>query len=184
MDSKRKALAILAAAAPLASAQSEFDSLGFVAGLFGILSLFLSYRLIYAKNGLDAQIMIKTLQLRKLKEEAGKYEADIRHHRQTASIDLDARVSSEMEKAKGGQSRFEGLDKNYWQRIGVMEEPAQATSDIQKLKDEKTALESIITLTKSKYLEMDRKSFDNIMEGYQRKLIEIEAKLKGIGGAR
>ncbi|MFH0862480.1 MAG: hypothetical protein V1875_05550 [Candidatus Altiarchaeota archaeon] len=185
MDLKKKALAVMMAASSV-SAQSDLDSLGFVAGLFGILSLILSYRLIYAKNGFDAQIMLKSAQLRKLKEEVEKYEADVRRRRKDASLDMDSRVSMEMHKAKEASDeakcRFDGLDKNYWNRIGVMGQSASSSTDLQKLKDDKADVERMIAMTKSKYLEMDKKSFDNIMEGYQRKQIEIDAKIKAIGG--
>ncbi len=186
MNLKKVALA-LALTAGSASAESTFDSLGYVAGIFGLLSLMLSYRLIYFSNGLDAQIIKKTAQLKRLQEETKKYETEIKKQREDGARSIDGRVESELAKAKDAASdrhRFEGLDKNYWQRIGQMDPATADSPHLKKLMDEKAEVERMISLTKLKYLEMDKKSFDNIMEGYQRRLIELEAKISGIRGDR
>lgn len=184
MDVKKGLFAVLLAGT-CASAQSEFDSLGYVAAVFGAAALALSYRLIYAKDGLDAQILKKTAQLRKLNEEVAKYEREVKIRKEEASKNIDARTSSELERAKAvadGKARFEGLEKHYWERMNEMDRPSATKADLRKLIEEKAEVERMIALTKTKYLEMDKKTFDNIMEGYQRMQIELEAKISRIRG--
>jgi len=58
--------------------------------------------------------------------------------------------------------------------------PAKEREEITKLREEKERLEEMIKITREKFKqgEIDRKVLDDLLEEYERKLIEIEVKLK------
>ena len=156
------------------------ESLGFVVALFGAAALFLSYQLIYTRSGLDAQIAKKTQLLRKLQAEIQEREQILGQKRADAVRDLDPRVSSELKKAMAvaeSRTKPEGFSKEYWDRIETMGTLMPESPEMKKLIDERDEVENMIALTKDKYLDMDKKAFNSIIEGYQKRLIEIDAKI-------
>ena len=170
-----------------ASAEGGLESLGYVALVLGILGLAYTYGLTQTKNGLEASIKRDKAVLRKLREEIKETKKDLEIHKS----EVDDRVSAEVEKVQDMSkvNHDDGLDREYWDRIGQMELPAQEKSKLEKLADEKTELERMIELTKEKYHTrvIDEKSFSDITGEYQKKLIEVEAKIrkaKGEGDVR
>lgn len=172
-----------AAVASQTCPNNSLESLGYVAAVFGILSLTLSYRLIYQRNGLDEQIAKKTAILKKLIEEEKKYEEAANRRRQEAAA-VGQRLMSELKKTKeavGSKGDKVGFSREYWDRIqtlGEMEEDPQ----LNKLMEEKAEVENMLASAKARYLELDEKIYKNIIEGYQSRLIEIETKIKKIRG--
>lgn len=180
----RKALTLLLLAAP-ASAQSGVESLGYIALALGILSLLYSHNLTRGKRGLEAQIAREKAILKKLRGEVQTCRDELEKHRIEAQAAVDEKTASEIRKA--GESAHvmresDGLRKEYWDRLGHM--GVAENAELKKLLDEKQEIEGMIELTKAKYhtRAIDEKSFSDITEEYQKKLIELEAKIRKLKG--
>jgi hypothetical protein len=168
-----------------ASAQSGIDSLGYVVAAFGLMSLLASYQLIYRKNGLDEQIAKRTALLKRILEETR--EAQDRLNKVRADLTAMDEQFTAFKKpvvAKGSGAEPDKLRKEYWDHMQTVDEMAPTSPDLKKLMEEKADVEHMIELTKSKYLEwsMDEKGFNNIIESYQRRIIELETKINRMKG--
>lgn len=114
-------VAVVLLLAPTVSAQSNLDSLGYVAGAFGIMSLIYSYQLICARDGLDAQIAKRNAIIRKLDEDIK--EKLTATSRKTVDAKLDSRVAEEVKKLETASKTQDhnGMPKGYWDRMEQME---------------------------------------------------------------
>jgi len=75
------------------------------------------------------------------------------------------------------------LRKGYWKRIETMGIPTENPS-IQKLMEEMNEIRGMLEITKIKYhtRAIDEKSFSNITQEYQKRLIELETKMRKLHG--
>jgi hypothetical protein len=117
----RRGLLALLFLAPAVSAQVGVDSLGYVAGIFGMMSLLYCYQLIYKKHGLDNQIAKQTALITKLQEEIDERQHEVQIKRKQAGANMDGRVMEELKKAQAASDARKGeLTKGYWDRIQQM----------------------------------------------------------------
>jgi chromosome segregation ATPase len=176
--------AAMVAQAQFVQAASEFDSLGYVAAVIGLLAFVFSYRLIYARNGLDAQIAKKGALLRKLQNDIIETEKRLKSLRESQANFQD-RVGAEMKKADDAK-RFtkadEAIKSEYWDRMGQLGSTVKEEESIKKLEAQKAEIEAMIELTKAKYLELDEKNFNNLMQEHQRQLIAVETRITRLKG--
>jgi hypothetical protein len=168
--------------ASFARAESGLESLGYVAAAFGLMSLIASYQLIYRRSGLDEQISKKAILLKRLQEETKEAQDKLNFLRKEAG-EMESQAIAEIQKStkmRGTNLEPDKLRKEYWDHLQQMGEISPDSRELRKLMVEKADLEHMVEMTKSKYLEwsMDEKSFNNIIEGYQRKIIELETKIQ------
>jgi len=180
----KRALIFLTLAATSASAESGLESLGYVAFALGLLSLLYSYNLTKGKTGLEAKIAREKVLLKKMRKEIQDHKEQLDAWKKQESVEVDGKVAHEIEKASTGvvhdRDDADGLRMEYWDRLGHMDSPTPEDPSVKKLVEEKKEIEGMIELTKMKYhtRELDEHSFSNITQEYQKRLIELEAKIK------
>ncbi|MFH1054654.1 MAG: hypothetical protein V1744_01020 [Candidatus Altiarchaeota archaeon] len=164
---------------PPLSVDSGLESLGVTALILGAIALVYAYRLTNTKNGLESQILKDKALLNRIRQEIKAERETLDRLRADAKQFLDDRVGQEMKKTGSAKEvKKEGLRQEYWGRIsqmsGKVEDP-----ELKRLMGEKAEIQSMIEITKTKYhtRAIDEKSFSNITEGYQKRLIEIEARI-------
>jgi hypothetical protein len=110
--------------------QSSLDSLGYVAGVFGIMALLYSYQLISTRNGLDAQIAKRNAMIRKLDEDI-KMKQDVATAHKGAEVPLDGRVAEEVKKLEAASKTEDhnGMPKGYWDRLQQMDSISPKKTD-------------------------------------------------------
>jgi hypothetical protein len=172
--------------APAASAQGSIESLGYIAFFFGFLALAYSYHLTSGKKGLEAQIARERAILKKLKLEV-KQTGEELEQQKSKKILGQAQITQEMEKMKDAvdlNHSAEGFTRGYWSRLEAMGGTVPVKTELDKLVEEKSEIQGIIEMTKEKYhtRAIDQQSFSNITEEYQKRLIEIEAKIRKLKG--
>lgn len=170
-----------------ASAQSGLDFMGYVAAAFGLMSLIASYQLIYRRNGLDEQIAKKSAFLTRLQDEVREAQERLTKVRKDlADMDGQAAAVKKATLMRGANAEPEKLRKEYWDHLQKMDDMTPTNSELRKLMEEKADVEHMVEMTKSKYLEwsMDEKSFNNIIEGYQKRIIELETMIHKIKGEK
>jgi hypothetical protein len=172
---------------PCASAQSSLESLGYVALGFGILALLYSYHLTQTKKGLEAQIAKEKGILRRLQDEVTANQEII--ERQGSEALRGSRLSDEIKKTEGiitAKTKQDGLRKEYWERLEQMTSHTTEETELKRLLDERAETQSMIELTKEKYhtRAIDEKSFSDITGEYQKKLIELETRIRKLKGRK
>jgi len=182
---KRK-LIILSTIIPCASAQGGLESLGYVAFIIGVLAFLYSYRLTSMKNDLEARIVREKAALNKLQAEVRTARKELEKIRRDALGPAD-QISNEIrrtEEAVGMKMKPDGLKEEFWDRLGQMREVKPEKTELDGLLEEKGEIQSMIDMAKEKYhtRTIDQQTFCNITEGYQKRLIEVEAKIKKMRG--
>ncbi len=149
------------------------------AALFAALLIYV-LKLLSENKKLKAQLLRETRILKKQHEEISSEKTEIEKLRKNAA-QTDPRTFEEMKKAQiTRKNSAEGIKNEYWDKIGKVTGGKPEDDELKKLTDEKKNIEEMLELTKKKYhtREIDEKSYSNITEDYQRKLIEVESKIK------
>ncbi|MFH0862481.1 MAG: hypothetical protein V1875_05555 [Candidatus Altiarchaeota archaeon] len=151
-----------------------------------VLSLAINLVLTLQKKRLNSEALknddsIKKLQTQ-LREDHTRLEADERRIKaQEQFIEKQRKTIESGPIADGMKIARQGANvtDRYWERIDKVGGPGD-DPNLDKLVLERDDINSLIELTKIKYhtRAIDEKSFSNITEGYQKKLIEIESKIK------
>jgi len=181
----KRELILLAALAPLASAQSTLDSIGLIGYVFGALAIIYAWRTTSAQGGIEERIGKEKALLIRIRQEIVSEKQTLERLRRDIKDVSDDKLKSEMKKADEKPTKKEqaGLRNDYWNRIDEIS-GGKADPEVKKLTDERAEIQTMIEMTKAKYhtRAIDEKSFSNIIEDYQKRLIEIEAKLKKLSG--
>ena len=177
------AIAATALAIPAAAQQqSTTDILMMVITVIALASIIYTYHLTQTEKGLEHKAAELKKIIDKQRAEISQNQTLLAQQSRQLSKDVDSRVEDEIRKAeKLAQPKKQNTDPirmEYWGKIEKMSAPASSINT-QKMLVEKKDLETLIEITKKKYLEreLDEKAFGEIIGGYQRRLIEIESKL-------
>ncbi|MBD3389314.1 MAG: hypothetical protein GF416_09460 [Candidatus Altiarchaeales archaeon] len=158
----------------------DLSTLGLVGFVFGILALLYTYNLTQTRDGLEKQIRQKKRALMRVSAELKEVNAELKARRG----DLDSILSSEVEKidkVTANKPMSDGIKRGHWDRLGEMERTSTGEgSELGRLEEEREEIERMIEATRDKYHKrmLDEKSFSNITQDYQKKLIELETKIK------
>jgi hypothetical protein len=171
-----------------ASAETDISSIGYVGFIFGALALLYTYAQTQTKNGLDRQIRRDRSLLHRLKNEINEAKGDlekIRFDTKSITDEMDRDEIRRIEGAPKNNKKTASLRGDYWERIDELSHDAGHPSR-QRLEEDKRDIETMIEMTKAKYhtRAIDEKTYTNIIEEYQKKMIEIEAKMKKLEGKK
>lgn len=158
-----------------------------------ILALLLYAYKLHSKNQRLQMELIKSLEaissLRKTTRKLKKRESEL-EKQASIGVDEKKRIAEgivEIEKIRGAKSREEQMKSRYWDRIEKTTEPAGKTTpeeddELDRLEEEQKSIEETIELTRVKYNSglVDEGIFKEMIRGYQKQLIEIEAKMREI----
>ncbi|MCX6695729.1 MAG: hypothetical protein NTU61_05490 [Candidatus Altiarchaeota archaeon] len=174
---------LLLASTATAQAQSTTEIIYVVIVVIAIASILHTYHLTQAKNGLENRLRTLKAILDKQRAEIDENEEKLAIQRAEIAKMIDGKVINEAKKAeqlkKSKKSSIDTLRMEYWDRLGQLEEPSPKKTEIEKLLNEKKEIEGLVEATKSKYVTevIDKGTFNEIMGGYQKKLIELESRL-------
>jgi hypothetical protein len=155
--------------------------------LFGILALAYTYQRTQTLQGLDAQILKNKRIILKQRNEIRENEDRIAQQKNelVESIEDKVRADDVKKHLEDPELHGEGLRREFWDKVEtIASEPGK--SELDKLLDQKKEVEEMIELTKAKYHTrvIDEASFNDITKDYQKKLIEIESKMRKIEEAK
>lgn len=171
--------------APCVSAQQcESMKVLFILGIFfGVCSLIYTYQRTQVKGGLEHEIRREKKLLKRLREEiAENRDALIRQRMELGEGDDAGEIAARMrESMDTSRRKASGISKHFWNKIEI-EGSQEEVSEVDALLDEKREIEEMIKLTKNKYHRrvIDEASFNEITKDYQKKLIEVESRIRKI----
>ncbi|HHQ45334.1 MAG TPA: hypothetical protein ENN13_04250 [Candidatus Altiarchaeales archaeon] len=174
---------LLNAGSVCAQTDAAIQPLFFAGILFGVLAIAYAYHVTQSKNGLEAKISAYKKVLARQRQEIEENEARIMMQRR----DLGLADEQEVRKVDSGMSRESrsggsNLRDEFWHRlakIDVKSKPVDLES-LESLLNQKREIEEMIDLSKAKYhtRALDEEGFNEITREYQKKLIEIESKIR------
>jgi hypothetical protein len=162
--------------------------------VLGLLSLGYNLALILQKKQLNKKISSKDGFVRKLQTELREKEQhlkdDERKILQQKQIIEEQRklvetspLTQQLKKTQGNQDF--SMERRHWERLDKVGSPSENTP-LKPLLTERDDINGLIELAKVKYhtRAIDEKSFSNITEDYQKRLIELESKIKKVEESR
>jgi len=158
----------------VASAESGMSLIGYALGAIGVASIAYTYSLHEKRRTLEKDIAAGTTRLERLKTEIKNAERILKEN-----ADKTKNLAREVDTIEALKKESTGARRGYWDSILKAGAEGPNEKQLQALLEEKARMESMIEMAKGKYRHgmIDDTALKAIVEEYQKKLIEVEARV-------
>ncbi len=164
---------------PAASAESGLSLLGYALGAIGVAAIAYTYSLRDRRRTLERELAAGTARLERLKAEIKNAERILKEKTERNSGLAKEVDAIETQKKESAEAR-----RGYWDGILKAGAESPAEKQLQALLAEKARMESMIEMAKGKFRHgmIDDNALKDIVQEYQKNLIEVEASIKELEG--
>jgi hypothetical protein len=136
-----------------------------------------------AMSKMQSEVKLKDQVLRKYREDVHVMRFQLEEQKKLLEKTQFSAEMSRISESIDEKQRAFRVERGYWDNIDRIGDPT-SSPQISKLIDEKEEIQGMLEITKMKYhtRAIDEKSFSNITQEYQKKLIEIDSKLQRLQG--